>query len=235
MMTSASENSEALIHCRNLSLGYGSEIVLKDVSLDIPSGVFMPFVGPNGAGKTTLLRAFLGLVPPLKGFLKTPFERLLPGYVPQLKSIDPLFPVTVREVVMMGLYPRLGWWRRPGKAERDEVEAAIEELRLAAHADKNYRELSGGNKQKTLMARAWVSGAEVFILDEPSSELDEATERDVFQHLHAFVKDKGRTVLMAHHGVRHPFFYPMDKVCLVSQGQARIVSSRSLNGTGDSL
>lgn len=224
----SSDNPDVLIRCRNLTLGYGHEAVLKDVTMDIPKGVFLPFIGPNGAGKTTLLRGFLGLVKPLSGTLEAPFSETAPGYVPQLKSIDPLFPVTVREIVQMGLYPRLGWWKRPGEKENSEVDAALRELKLNAHAHKNYRDLSGGNKQKTLIARAWVSGAEVFILDEPSSELDEATEREVFHHLNSFVKDKGKTVLMAHHGLTHPFLYQIEEVCLVTRGQARIVKGRDL-------
>jgi len=224
--------SAIAIRCRNLSAGYGSERVLSDVNLDIPQGVFLPFVGPNGAGKTTLLRVFLGLLKPLQGTLKTSFNDAAPGYVPQFKSIDPLFPVTVRAVVTMGLYTSLGWWRRPSKEQRRQVSQVMEELRLAPFAEKNYRELSGGNKQKALIARALVSGAEVFILDEPSSELDEATERDVFHHLISLVRERAKTVLMAHHGIEHPLVREFDQVCWVSQGQAKLCSAAKLAREG---
>ena len=138
-----------IIHCENLSLGYGKEIVLKDISLEIPQGIFLPFIGPNGAGKTTLLRGILGLLKPQKGHIHTPFKHKPAGYVPQQKSIDPLFPLTVQEIVMMGFYPRLHWWKKPGRLDKRILDETLEELKLSEYAHKNYRDLSGGTKQKT--------------------------------------------------------------------------------------
>ena len=167
---------QSIIRCTNVTLGYGNEIILENISLEIPHGIFLPFIGPNGAGKTTLLRGILSLITPLKGTIETPFKKIPPGYVPQYKSIDSLFPLTVREIVAMGFYPQLGWWKKPNEEQKENLEAALQELKLTEHAHKNYRDLSGGTKQKTLVARAFVSGADVFIMDEPTSELDEASE-----------------------------------------------------------
>src|SRR4029077_10908692 len=97
--------------------------------------------------------------------------------------------------------PRLGAWGRQSQSDKRQIEEALEELKLTKHAHKNYRDLSGGTKQKTLVARAFVSGAEVFIMDEPTSELDEASEKEVFHHLSELVLKHGKTVLMAHHGL----------------------------------
>jgi ABC-type Mn2+/Zn2+ transport system ATPase subunit len=215
-------DASVIIQCKDVALGYGRDVVLEHVSLDIPRGVFLPFVGPNGAGKTTLLRAMLGLLKPLRGHIETPFRRLPAGYVPQHKTIDSLFPLTVREIVMMGFYPRLGWWRQPGRHERQALEEALEALQLTPHARKNYRDLSGGTKQKTLVARALLSGAEVFILDEPTAELDEASERAVWAHLRHLVRAKQKTVLIAHHGL-HDLHLESSQVCFVNHRQARIV------------
>ena len=216
-------SSTSIIQLKNVSLGYGREIVLENVNLDIPRGVFLPFVGPNGGGKTTLLRGILGLIKPLRGRIETPFAAQPAGYVPQHKSIDPLFPLTVREIVSMGFYPRLGWWKNSGPEEKRILEEALEELKLTEHAHKNYRELSGGTKQKTLVARAFVSGADVFIMDEPTAELDEASEREVFHHLSELVVKFNKTVLMAHHGLsRLISTSATSNICRVEHGKVRM-------------
>ncbi len=225
-------NNPPIIVCENLSLGYGRETVLQNVSLRIPRGVFLPFGGPNGAGKTTLLRGILGLIKPLKGILHTPFEKIPAGYVPQYKSIDPLFPLTVREIIAMGLYPKLGWWKKPAKSDYDLIDEALEELKLTKHARKNYRDLSGGTKQKTLIARALVSGAEVFIMDEPTSELDEASEKKVLGHLADFVFKQQKTVLLVHHGLHESINTVASQVCLVNHGQVKMVSRDELKAGG---
>lgn len=216
--------NKTLIECKNLTLGYEGEKVLENISLSIPQGVFLPFVGPNGAGKTTLLKGILGLIQPMAGEIRTPFKQAPAGYVPQHKAIDSLFPLTVREIVSMGFYPKLGWWKKPGKEENRILEEALEELRLTQHAHKNYRDLSGGTKQKTLIARALVSGAEVFIMDEPTSELDEASERNVFEHLFRFVKEENKTVLFAHHGLNEWAYSAALEVCMVNQGEVKKMS-----------
>ena len=214
---------DSIIRCKNLTLGYGRDIIIDNVSLEIPGGVLLPFTGPNGAGKTTLLRGILGLIKPLSGLIETPFHEKPPGYVPQQHSIDPLFPVTVRDIVKMGLYPRLGRWKKPDADANRSIDEALEELKLSAHAHKNYRDLSGGTKQKTLIARALVSGADVFIMDEPTSELDEASEKEVFRHLSDFVVKHGKTVLMAHHGSGGPIRSMATQACRVEHGKASMV------------
>jgi ABC-type Mn2+/Zn2+ transport system ATPase subunit len=193
--------ADFILRCRNLFAGYGRDVVLHDVTLDIPRGILLPFIGPNGAGKTTFLRTILGLLRPLSGALETPFHKSPPGYVPQQKVIDPLYPLTTWQVAAMGLYPRLSWWRRQSKDDRNAVSAALELVDLLPHANKNYRELSGGMKQKALIARALVSGAEVLVMDEPTSELDEKSEKEVFGHFRMLCSELGKTVLMASHGL----------------------------------
>lgn len=209
-----------IIQCENVTLGYGRDIILEKISLEIPRGIFLPFIGPNGAGKTTLLRGILGLIEPLRGSIHTPFAATPAGYVPQHKSIDPLFPLTVREIITMGLYPRLGWFKKPARKDAEAVDGALEELKLTEHARKNYRDLSGGTKQKTLVARAFVSGADVFIMDEPTSELDEASEREVFHHLSELVLKYRKTVLIAHHGLNRLITSSAtSEVCMVDHGK----------------
>jgi len=192
---------QPVIACENVCIAYGREDVVHDVSVEVQPGMFLPFVGPNGAGKTTLLRAILGLLRPRCGRIITPFDLRPPGYVPQEKALDPLFPVSVRQIVTLGLYPELGIWRRPNRRQRERLDEALEEFRLVGHQTKTFSELSGGMRQKALLARAFVSQADVFIMDEPTSELDEESEIDVLQHLHRLSVENGKTVLMAHHGL----------------------------------
>ncbi|HLD50605.1 MAG TPA: ATP-binding cassette domain-containing protein [bacterium] len=222
-----------IIRLKNVSLGYGREAVLENINLEIPRGVFLPFVGPNGGGKTTLLRGILGLIKPLRGTIETPFTARPAGYVAQYKSIDPLFPLTVKEIISMGFYPRLGWWKRPGAEEKRVLGQALGELGLAKYAHENYRDLSGGTQQKTLIARAFVSGAEVFIMDEPTAELDEASEQEVFRHLAELVTKFSKTVLMAHHGLNRLISSSAtSKICAVNHGKIEMMESADLKKRG---
>ena len=210
-----------IIACENVCLAYGADEVVHDVCLEIPPGVFMPFVGPNGAGKTTLLRAILGLISPRRGRIRTSFDRTPPGYVPQQKMLDPLYPVSVRQIITMGAYRELGLWRRPDGQLSMRVDEALDRFGLAAHHRKTFAELSGGMRQKALIARAFVSGAEVYVMDEPTSELDEDSENDVLDHLHRLCRERGATVLIAHHGF-DKIAALADRICVMDHGRARV-------------
>lgn len=218
---------KSIIVCDHVVMAYGRQEVLHDVCLEIKAGTLLPFVGPNGAGKTTLLRGILGLLQPKRGIIHTPFHRSPPGYVPQQKAIDPLYPISTRQIVEMGLYPQLGWWRKPDSKQREEVNQALEQFELTKHATKTFGELSGGMKQKTLLARAMVSGAEVFIMDEPTSELDEPSEKEVLTHFKRLCSEHGKTVLIAHHGLNDVETMSA-QVCLVKHGKVKIVSSDTI-------
>jgi len=215
--------SAPIIRCEHVAVTYGRQEVLHDVCLEIPAGILLPFVGPNGAGKTTLLRAILGLVPLTRGVIHTPFACKPAGYVPQQKAIDPLYPVTTRQIVEMGLYPELGFWKRPTAEHQRRVTAMLDRFGLGPHQEKTFGELSGGMKQKALLARALVSCADVFIMDEPTSELDEDSEKDVMESLVALVRNEGKTVLLVHHGLDQAGTLA-EQVCVVHHGYARIAT-----------
>jgi len=213
--------SEPVIRIRNLTLGYGREVVLEDVSLDLPGGRFLPFIGPNGAGKTTILRAILGLLRPLAGMIETPFALRPPGYVAQQKAIDPIYPVSLREIVFMGCVPLL---RNGGGRQEawERVDRELERFGLLEHHRKTFSELSGGMRQKAMIARAFVSRPDVLIMDEPATELDESAQRTVLESLHRAAVVDGRTVLLAHHGL-DAMVGRTETVCLVRDGTARLV------------
>jgi len=229
-----SKSSRFIITCEHVHVAYGRQEVLHDVCLEIASGILLPFVGPNGAGKTTLLRAILGLLTPVVGHIRTPFDRKPAGYVPQQKSIDPLYPVTTRQIVEMGLYPELGWWKRPDQEQKRRVDGVLDRFGLAGHQAKTFGELSGGMKQKALLGRALVSGADVFIMDEPTSELDEDSEKEVLGHLVTLSRENGKTVLLAHHGIDQAGSLA-PTVCVVHYGKVQMAdigqARKLLSGT----
>lgn len=193
-------SKKPIIICRGLQVSYGREPVLRGVDLFIGKGDFLPLVGPNGAGKTTLLRAILGLVRPNAGSIESPFAQEPPGYVPQQGVIDPMFPVPVWQIVAMGLYPQLGWRRRIGSKGRQVVAGVLQRLGLADHRHKGFAQLSGGMRQKALIARALVAGPKVLILDEPTAGLDQESQTEILNHLKQINRQEGCTIIMAHHG-----------------------------------
>ena len=224
--TTDMDGNGVVIRCRHIHVAFGQQQVLRGVNLDVHDGDFLPLIGPNGAGKTTLLRTIVGLVKPNRGRVHTPFRQHPPAYVPQQKSIDPLYPLSTRQIVRMGLYPELGWWRRPSDQQKSRVSRWLDQLKLSEHADKTFSELSGGMRQKALIARALAPGAKVLVLDEPTSELDEESERDVLHHLTMLNREEGKTILLAHHG-RDKVAKLATRLCLVDHGKVSIETPMS--------
>ena len=201
-MTRSASPPHAL-HVEGLTVAYHGEPVLWDVHLALPRGEAMAVVGPNGAGKSTLLQTALGLLPALAGRVQIAGEPLAKrrdrvAYVPQRNSVDWDFPTTVLDVVLMGTYGRLGWFRRPGRKERDEAMAALEMVEMVPLADRQISELSGGQQQRVFLARAFVQHADLLLMDEPFSGVDAKTERAIVSLLHGF-RDEGKTLLIVHH------------------------------------
>ena len=192
-------NMKPVIQCRGVTVAYGREIVLDRIDLTVPRGTLLPFVGPNGAGKTTLLKACLGLIPHQGGEIECDFGARPPAYVPQQKQLDPIYPVSVRDLVCMGLYPELSCWGRLDGGQHARVEAVIARFGLEQHQHKHFGELSGGLRQKTLLARAVVTQAEVLVLDEPTAGLDAASESDLLTLIRSLQGNEGKTILWVHH------------------------------------
>jgi manganese/zinc/iron transport system ATP- binding protein len=190
----------------DLTVAYAEKPVLWDIDLRVQPGRLMAVVGPNGAGKTTFIKAILGLTPRAAGEVRIfgqPYRRARRrvGYVPQRGSVDWDFPTTVRDVVLMGLYGRLGWFRRPGRREREQAEAAIAQVGLEGLADRQIAQLSGGQQQRTFLARALVQDADLYFMDEPFQGVDATTERAVIDLLRD-LRERGRTVLVVHHDLQ---------------------------------
>ena len=191
------------IDIHDLTVAYRDKAVLWDVDLAVPAGLLMAVVGPNGAGKTTLVKSILGLVAPLAGRVLVhgkPYRehRKLVGYVPQRGSVDWEFPADVLDVVLMGTYGRLGWFRRPGSAEKAAARDALNRVGMLDCAGRQIGQLSGGQQQRVFLARALVQDAAVYLMDEPFQGVDAVTEKAVVELLRE-MRSRGKTVVVVHH------------------------------------
>ena len=200
------ETTRIALSVDDLTVAYQEKPAIWDIDLDVPEGVLMGIVGPNGAGKSTLIKAALNLIPRAAGtvmFYDQPYERArsLVGYVPQRGSVDWDFPTTVLDVVTMGLYGKLGWFRRPGKRERELALFALEQVGLVDFVDRQISQLSGGQQQRTFLARALVQDAQIYFMDEPFAAVDAVTENAIVDILQALNK-RGKTVLVVHHDLQ---------------------------------
>jgi len=206
-MPETPQNADApALAVRDLTVAYRDDPVLWDIDLTVPSGVLMSIVGPNGAGKTTFIQAVLGLVEPAAGQVRifgAPYaeQRERVGYVPQRGSVDWDFPTSALDVVLMGLYGRLGWFRRPGAAEREEARAALAQVGMADYADRQIRQLSGGQQQRVFLARALVQDADLYFMDEPLQGVDATTERAIIDILRE-LRSRGCTLVVVHHDLQ---------------------------------
>jgi manganese/zinc/iron transport system ATP- binding protein len=204
MSSPAAESPILDVH--DMTVAYHQRTVLWDVDLTIDRPQLVGIIGPNGAGKSTFVKAVLGLVPLANGdvtiFGKSPdSQRRRIGYVPQRESVDWDFPVNVLDVVLMGTYGRLGWFRRPGAAEFAWARECLAEVGLADFASRQIGQLSGGQQQRTFLARALAQRADVYFMDEPMAGVDAATERVVFALLQR-LRDQGKSVFVVHHDLR---------------------------------
>ncbi len=190
----------------DLTVAYREQPVLWDIDLYVPAGVLLAIVGPNGAGKTTLMKAMLGLVKPAAGqvaIFGAPYrqQRQRVAYVPQRGSVDWDFPTSVLDVVMMGRYGALGWFRRPGRTERDLAFAALQQVNMEAYAARQISQLSGGQQQRVFLARALVQAADIYLMDEPFQGVDAVTEHAIIALLRE-LRAQGKTVVVVHHDLQ---------------------------------
>ena len=208
------------IEVRNLTVSYGPSPALLDVSLTIEPGQLVGVIGPNGSGKSTLIKAILGFVRPDFGEVRLfgqPADEAKGrvAYVPQRGSVDWDFPVTVREVALMGRYGHVPWWRDLGTDDVAEADKALEMVRMKDFVHRQIGQLSGGQQQRVFMARALAQGADILLLDEPFAGVDAATERAILDVLR-LSREAGRTLVVVHHDLATAAEY-FDTLILVKQ------------------
>jgi manganese/zinc/iron transport system ATP- binding protein len=205
-IASRPEAAQPAIEVHDLTVAYRTQPVLWDVDVALPEGKLIAIVGPNGAGKSTLLKAMLGLVKPITGWVKIygePYEkrRSWVGYVPQRESVDWDFPTSALDVVTMGLYGSLGWFRRPGKHEREQALSCLDKVGIRDLAGRQISHLSGGQQQRVFLARALAQQARLYLMDEPFAGVDATTERAILGLLQE-LRATGRTVVAVHHDLQ---------------------------------
>jgi manganese/zinc/iron transport system ATP- binding protein len=203
MMPSDENGTIPILEVNQLTVNYDKTAVLWDISLSIPPGVLVGIIGPNGAGKSTLIKSAMGLVKPIAGkveFLGQPLKRVRQrvAYIPQRESVDWDFPVTVRDLVVMGRYGHLGLFHRPRKEDWKAADHYLEVVGMTRYADRQISQLSGGQQQRVFLARALLQEAEVYFMDEPFTGVDLATEKVIVTLLQQ-LRSKGKTVFVVHH------------------------------------
>lgn len=193
------------LECKNVSFFYRTEPAVDNVSFAIDEGDFLGIIGPNGGGKTTLLRLILGVLRPHSGAISLlggdPVKtRIAAGYVPQETSSNKEFPISVRDAVRMGLSAQRGPGRRFTKEDKLQADRLIDTFGLTPFRGRRIGELSGGQRQKVLLARALVASPKILFLDEPTASIDATGSDEIYRHLERLNKT-GTTVVLVTHNV----------------------------------
>ncbi|GIO23981.1 metal ABC transporter ATP-binding protein [Oceanobacillus sp. J11TS1] len=196
----------SIIQVDDLSASYQKNKVLSNVNFNVEEGTITAIVGPNGAGKSTLIKTMLGLHPQLTGtvrFWDTSFKiaKKKIGYVPQRGSVDWDFPTDALDVVTMGLYGKIGWFRFPSRKDKEKAMNALKKMGMESYAHRQISQLSGGQQQRVFLARALAQDAELYFMDEPLAGVDASTEKAIMAILKE-LKRKGKTVLVVHHDLQ---------------------------------
>ncbi len=193
------------IQIRDVAVRYGDVLALDGVSLDVDPGRVTGLIGMNGSGKSTLFKSIMGMIRPTRGRVLidgadpgVARRKGLIGYVPQSEDVDWAFPVSVRDVVMMGRYGHQGFTRRARPADDAAVAEALARVELTAYADRQIGQLSGGQRKRAFVARGIAQGAEILLLDEPFAGVDKRSEATIVRLLRELAAD-GRTVFVSTH------------------------------------
>ncbi|HXC50302.1 MAG TPA: metal ABC transporter ATP-binding protein [Candidatus Limnocylindrales bacterium] len=218
-----------LIEFRDVTLGYRRHVVLSGLSFAIDEGEFFGIVGANGSGKTTILRAMLGIISPTAGRIEFAGrqERMRFGYVPQKAHIDELFPFTAREIVLMGRYGLLPPGRRPTDEDRRIAEQQLEHVGIGALAGKRFRDMSGGQKQRTLFARALAAEAKVLLMDEPTEGMDLEGQHAILELIGRLRAESGVSVVYVTHRLNE-LADSAERLLLLHDGQVQVGPTEEL-------
>jgi zinc transport system ATP-binding protein len=192
-----------LLICRNLCLGYEGHIVVRDLDIRICAGDYACIIGENGSGKTTLMKGLLGLINPMRGRIafSTEIRSAEIGYLSQEDAAKKDFPAGVREIVRSGAVGAMGLRPFYSRAEKRKAEEAMRRLEIADLKNRCFRELSGGQKRRVLIARALCAAQKLLALDEPTSGLDPRATAEVYKLLQEINQETGMTIIMISHDI----------------------------------
>ena len=197
---------QVALEVHDLTVAYHNKPVLWDIDFTIPAGKLVAIIGPNGAGKSTMIKSILDLIPLSSGWVKINGHayknvRTTVGYVPQRESVDWDFPTTALDVVTMGRYGKLGWFKRPGKKDWQAAQMYLKKVGMESFADRQISQLSGGQQQRVFLARALAQEAEIYLMDEPFAGVDAVTEKAIVSLLYD-LRSEGKTVIVVHHDLQ---------------------------------
>ena len=199
----------AQLKCKNLTIGYDNNIIIKDLSFEVNKGDYLCIVGENGSGKTTLLKTILGLHPLSKGeiIFGDDLHKNEVGYLPQQNNIQKEFPATVKETVISGCLAHMG--KKPFFTHSEKMHAhdKMEELGILHLKNRCFRELSGGQQQRVLLARALCATEKILLLDEPVSGLDPNATSEMYEIIEKLNKDHKTTIIMISHDITNAIKY----------------------------
>lgn len=215
----ANQANKTLLRCDDMSFGYDGTPVVKQLSFSVEEGDYLCIVGENGAGKSTLLKTLLGLISPLQGSFEfsNGLKQTEIGYLPQQTAIQKDFPATVKEVVQSGCLNRCGMRPYFTKEEKALVTDALNKLGIEDLKSKSYRDLSGGQQQKVLLARALCATKRILLLDEPMASLDPIASADMYQTIESLNTHDGITIVMISHDISAAIPYASDVLHLGNQ------------------
>jgi zinc transport system ATP-binding protein len=217
-MATGSLPKAPVVEIVDASFSYGDEPVLQNVSLTVNEGDFVGIIGPNGGGKTTLLRLALGVIKPAAGavrLLSGPPEktRIRAGYIPQETSSNKWFPISVIDVTLMGLLSKRPLFHHYTDIDREKASGILDELKLSHLKNRSIGDLSGGQRQKVLLARALVSEPAILFLDEPTASIDTLGQDEIYEYLLRINKE-GTTVVLVTHNVGAVSTYIRSVACV---------------------
>ena len=192
-----------IIVCENISYSYEKKEAVTNVSFNVEENDYLCILGENGTGKSTIVKMLVGLIKPTEGKITyNNIKRTQIGYLPQSTNIDPLFPASVREVVMQGRCEKLGKKFFYSQTDKKIVDEKIKLLGIESIKNKNFSELSGGQKQRVLLARALAATDKLIILDEPVSGLDPIVTSEMYDIIYKLNKECGIAVVMISHDTK---------------------------------
>ena len=190
-----------LFQVNNLTLGYEKEVVIKDISFEVNDKDFIIITGKNGAGKSTLIKGILGLIKPMGGeiIFDESLKRKNIGYMPQETKVDASFPASVFEIVLSGTINKMGFHPFYNQRQKNRAIEALKILNIYDIKNRSFQNLSGGQRQKTLLARSLCATDKLLILDEPSNNLDQTSREEFYLLLMKLNKELGITIIMISH------------------------------------
>ncbi|MBI3805173.1 MAG: metal ABC transporter ATP-binding protein [Nitrospirae bacterium] len=202
--------TKPIIHFSHATFAFANRVALEDIGFDLMEGEFAGVIGPNGSGKTTLLKAILGLVHPTSGTLQI-FDcahqelrcehRARIGYLPQKELVDPHYPITAWETVMMGRYAAIGLLRRPSKIDREITLESLQAVGMETLREVPLGSLSGGQQQRVFIARALAQRPQILLLDEPTTGLDATSQHNLIDLIRRLHQDFGLSIVFVTHDI----------------------------------